>query len=471
MKYLIKIGSLIIVLAIVLMACEKKVDPLPSYTNGSASVLTSNVTTVAAKPADSLTNVITFSWTNPLYANDSTTTKYILEFDSSGRNFAKEQTVSYIGKLNATFTAKDLNTILLALGFAYNTTYNVDIRITSSYGNNNAQLKSNVLTLKMTPYVVPPKVQPPASKALFITGDATAGGWQAGGGVGVPIPAQQFTRLDSVTYQGTFYLNGGKQYLLLPVNGDWSNKYSLQDNSIAGIAAGGNFGYNLPQNFIAPATTGLYQITVDFQAGKFTVVSKAQYGLLYVPGDYQGWTPATAPTLGSPKNDGSFEGYINIPSGGTYQFKLNPKPDWSSSYGDAGGGKISLTGGNLSVPSFGYYRLIANTNTNTWSATKTTWSVIGSFAASGWSTDIPLTYDASSNTWKGTITVAAGDQFKFRANNDWGTNLGETASSLGSLSYGGDNIGDASKNFALTAGTKKITLYLNNSGYYTYAIQ
>lgn len=322
----------------------------------------------------------------------------------------------------------------------------------------------------MTPYVVPPKVMPPSSDSLFIVGNATAGGW----GNPVPVPAQMFTRLDSVTYQGTFYLNGGQQYLLLPVNGNWDHKYAVQDNSITGLSAGGDFGYNAGSdfnaNFPAPATTGMYQITVDFQHGKFSVKSMGQYGLMYVPGDYQGWTPATAPTLGSPKNDGNYDGYVNIPAGGTYQFKLNLTPDWSNSYGDGGGGTLSSSGGNMQVAGAGYYHIMASTVSNTWSATATTWGIIGSFAASGWNNDVNMAYSSSNNSWTASITTVAGDQFKFRANHDWGTNLGESGTT-GSLVYNGDNLGDATKNVAVPAGNHTVTLFLNNSGYYTYLIQ
>ncbi|WP_298412189.1 hypothetical protein, partial [Hydrotalea sp.] len=150
-------------------------------------------------------------------------------------------------------------------------------------------------------------------------------------------------------------------------------------------------------------------------------------------------------------------------SGGTYQFKLTTTPDWSNALGDGGGGTLSSGGGNLTVPAGGYYHIVANTNNHTWSATATTWSVIGSFSASGWSNDINLTYNAGSNTWSGTITAAAGDQFKFRANHDWGLNYGDTGAD-GSLDPGGDNIN-------LTAGTHKIILYLTGAGYYTYTIQ
>ena len=299
-----------------------------------------------------------------------------------------------------------------------------------------------------------------------MVGSATAGGW----GNPVPTPAQQFTRIDSVTYQGTFFLNGGNEYLLLPVNGDWSHKFSVADKTVSGLNAGGTFGADFNDNIPGPAKSGMYTVLVDFQHGTFKVTAVGTYGLMYVPGDYQGWTPATAPTLGSPKNDGSYDGYVNVPSGGTYEFKLNTTPDWSNSYGDGGSGKLGGSN-NMVFPGAGYYHISASTSALTWSATKiTSWSLIGSFAASGWSNDVDLTYDAGNKYWTGTITTAAGDQFKFRANHDWATNLGETAGT-GSLSYGGDNIGDATKNFAVPAGTHKITLFLNNSGYYTYMIQ
>ncbi|MEO6354978.1 MAG: SusE domain-containing protein [Ferruginibacter sp.] len=453
----------------------KKVDDLPYYANGSAVTLTSSASAIAPPTADSNKTAVTFSWSNPKYAADSAATKYIIQIDSSGRNFKKAISKTITGSLSYSYIAKELNAVLLSLGFAYNTAYDVDVRIVSSYANNNEQYQSNVLKLKMTPYVTPPKVVPPVSNALFLVGSATAGGW----GNPVPVPAQQFIRVDSVDYQGTFFLNGGGQYLLLPVNGNWDSKFAVQDNTIAGLSAGGDFGLNAGSdfgaNFPGPAASGMYKITLDFQHGKFTVVPVGTYGQLWVPGDYQGWTPATAPSLGSQKNDGSYDGYVNIPSGGTYEFKLAGTPDWNNAFGDGAAGGTSgtlVSGGsnNLKFAGPGYYRLTASTVANTWSATATTWGLIGSFAASSWNNDVAMTYSASDNKWTGTITTVAGDQFKFRANHDWGINLGETGGT-GSLSYGGDNIGDASKNFAVPAGTHTISLFLNNSGYYTYMLQ
>lgn len=457
-----KIFNLIFIAAssiLLLTACEK-VGSLPMYSAAAGGpVLSSSATAVAAVPADSNKTAIVLNWTRPTYSVDSTNQKFIIQFAPTGTSFASPTAVTILTSLTKSFTAKDINAIALAWGFAYNTAYDVDVRILSSYVNNNERLSSNTLKIKVTPYVVPPKVVPPTSKALFLVGSATAGGW----GNPVPDRAQQFTKLDSVTYQGTFYLNGKSEYLLLPVNGDWSNKYSVANNSLAGLSAGGDFGFNLSSNFPGPATTGMYKITVDFQRGKFTCVKVKDYALLYVPGDYQGWNPATANKLGSPNSDGAFESYINFPAGGTFEFKMTTTPDWSNAFGDGGAGTLSASGGNLKVPAAGYYKVNGNTTNNTWSATATTWGVIGSFAGSGWGSDAAMTYDSGTNTWSTTITLAAGDEFKFRANSDWGLNYGDTGAD-GSLEGGGDNI----KGYP--AGTYKVTLFLGNANYYTYMV-
>jgi hypothetical protein len=105
---------------------------------------------------------------------------------------------------------------------------------------------------------------------LFIVGDATPGGWNNP----VPVPSQQLTQLNSAVFEVTLAMTGGKQYLLLPVNGDWGHKYAVADNTIVGLSGGGDFGYDLGQNFPAPAANGTYKLSVNFAlgtTGKFTV--------------------------------------------------------------------------------------------------------------------------------------------------------------------------------------------------------
>jgi hypothetical protein len=452
---LLSYGIAIFLFSLIVSSCEK-IEQLPNYVPGTATTLNASANTLAPVVADSSKTVLTLNWSNPSYSVDSNTVKYIIQLDSAGRNFSKAEEKVVTGSRTASFTAKEINAIALGFGFAFNKQYNMELRIISSHANNNERLFSNAFALKYTPYVTPPKVLPPTSKQLFLVGSATAGGWNNP----VPVPSQQFTRIDSVTYEGEFYMKGGQQFLCLPVNGDWSNKYSVKDNNATGLNKGGDFGFNLSDNFPGPDKTGIYKLRMDFQAGKFTVTLLQEIGLLYVPGDYQGWTPASAPQLGSPKKDGVHEGYVSVKEGGSYEFKIAAQPDWSGTvFGDGGAGKLSTSGGNLKFPGAGFFRINANTKDETYSITKTTWAIIGSLT--GWSSDISMTL--TNGVWEGTATVGGREEFKFRANSDWGINLGDDGAN-NSLEYGGANI------VLPGAGTYKISLDLTNPGYYTYKV-
>ncbi len=349
MKYLPKlfVGSLLL---LGFISC-KKVGDLPHYNNGKATTLTSSVTSVAPLPQDSSDAALTLSWTYPDYATDSSNTKYTVEIDSAGGDFSRATRRVITGALSTTFTAKELNTILLSYGYYFGVPYDMDVRVVSSYLNNNEQLASNKITIKMTPYAIPPKVAPPASGHLYLVGDASQGGWNNP----VPVPSQEFAKIDSVTYAGVFDLVGGNQYLALPVNGDWSHKYAVADNSIAGISAGGDFGYDLSSNFRAPATSGLYKITFNFQSGKFSVTPFAGVlpSSLYIVGDATqgGWNnPVPVPSQQLTRlNSSEFE--ITVPLNGGKQYLLLPlNGDWGHKFAVADNSIPGLAAGG----DFGY---------------------------------------------------------------------------------------------------------------------
>lgn len=247
-----------------IMACTKMITN-KSFANGSTPVLNASTKAIAPTPADSSNNALMLSWTNPRYATDSATELYTIQIDSSGRNFSKAVSIVVSGALSDSLTAKQINTIALAFGFSYNVAYNLDVRLISSYANNNEQYTSNTITISYTPYVIPPKVQPPSTKQLFLVGNATQGGWANP----VPVPTQVFERVDSVDYAGVFNLIGGAQYLALPLNGDWAHKYATNDANPA--PTGGTFGYDASNNFTGPDTSGWYVIWFNFQAGTVSV--------------------------------------------------------------------------------------------------------------------------------------------------------------------------------------------------------
>lgn len=305
MKYLSRIIVCLTIASTLIMSCKKE-GALPSYATGVAPVLSSSKATIAATPADSSNNIVTISWSDPAYANNSASTKYVLEIDSVGRNFAKAATVTVIGKLSKTFTGKEFNDILLGLGFNFNVAYGIDVRVTSSYANNNDMKVSSILKLTATAYKVPPKVALPTSNRLFIVGGATTFNWTNSSTIDA---AEEFNRVDETTWVGVFYLTAGGEYLVLPVKGDWSHKYSIKNKFLTGVSDGGDFGYDLNDNFPAPASTGWYKVTMDFQKGRFMAEAYTGPSMptdLYMVGD------ATPGSWDNPAV-GSLGGSTNLP--------------------------------------------------------------------------------------------------------------------------------------------------------------
>jgi len=330
-------------LLLVFAACEKQSNTF--YANGTAPVLSGSTTTIAATPADSLSNALVLNWTNPMYATNQSTEKYTIQIDSAGRNFSKAVSLVVTGVLTDTFTAKQINEIALAYGFSYNVAYNMDVRVVSSYTNNNEQLMSNMLTISVTPYVIPPKVQPPPPGQLFLVGDASQGGWSNP----VPLPSQQFEEIDSVHYGGVFNMIGGKAYLLLPKNGDWGHKYAVPDGSVPGLNTGGVFGYDQKDNFPGPTNDGWYSILVDFQQGTFKVTPFTQVlpDSLFIVGDATagGWTnPVPDPGQAFTRiNSSQFT--ITMPLIGGKQYLMLPvNGSWSNKFAVASG-TVPASGG------------------------------------------------------------------------------------------------------------------------------
>lgn len=207
----------------------------------------------------------------------------------------------------------------------------------------------------------------------------------------------------------------------------------------------------------------LYSSTTSIKVTPYLVV--IVYPSLYLPGSYQGWAPDKAKKIVSVKDDKNYEGFVNLPDAST-EFKMTDAPNWNNGiFGDEDpsgtSGKIVSPGNNFKINAAGYYLVKADLESKVWSAVKTSWGLIGSATPGSWDSDTNMNYDAATDTWKLTVTLTAGD-IKFRANDGWDINLGDTkADSL--LEYGGDNI-------TVAAGTYDIELILNIGGNYTYKL-
>ncbi|MBT3243488.1 MAG: RagB/SusD family nutrient uptake outer membrane protein [Bacteroidetes bacterium] len=191
---------------------------------------------------------------------------------------------------------------------------------------------------------------------------------------------------------------------------------------------------------------------------------KSSYPVLYVPGSYStpNWDPANSPTIASVNNDGNYEGYIWI-ADADMQWKYTDGPSWDVNWGDDGDdGTLELNGANLVSPETGYYKLNVNLNDMTHTYLKTEWGIIGDATAGGWDSDQDMTFDPETGIWTAILDLEPGTM-KFRANDDWGYNLGDNGPD-GVLNYDGANIEIPER------GTYTITLTLGSPDY-TYTVE
>jgi len=231
------------------------------------------------------------------------------------------------------------------------------------------------------------------------------------------------------------------------------------------------------------ATTGLftpmYSNVINITISAYTTENPK----LWMPGSFQAasgyggdWTPSTGPQLsasGFGKTD--FEGYAFINSA-TAQFKFTPtSAGFDGDYGDAVGpdgvysGKLIQTGeknAGLPTAKASYYLIKVDTDPGklTYTLTETAWGIVGAATAGGWDNSTAMTYDKEKKVWTITVDLKA-DEMKFRANNSWDINFGDTGGD-GTLEYGSPtNIKVPS------AGNYTVTLDLSKPRAYTYTLK
>ncbi len=327
---------------LVFTACDKA-EKLPFYGEGVVTTLTAASTTVTPIPADSNKYSLVLNWTDPKYAQAPDLYKFVIEIDSTTKNFTRAYTRTVVGKLTDSIVAKDLNAAMLAWGFEFNKAYDLDVRVTASYGNNNELKYSNILKVKATPYKIPPKVALPTTFRLFVVGDGTEHGWSDNGGV--INPTREFTRLDETTWAAIFNYSGSGSYKLWETWGGWSSSFRY----VSGDAYAGTFEKrDADPGWSSPNPGGPHKMTMDFQKGIFSVVKvdNAVPTQLWMTGDATttGWTenPNSNPAQKfTHLSSGLFEITISLVPGKFYKFLSNPG-NWQPQFGGS-----SATGGSL----------------------------------------------------------------------------------------------------------------------------
>jgi hypothetical protein len=270
-----------------LFACEKAENKI-NFIDGTAPVLAASTNAVTLQPGSEANTALRLNWTNPNYSFttgiSSHDVKYTLELDTLGANFgsARKFVTVFSKELSKTYTVTELNGIMgndMRLPLDPRRTFTFQARITSSLGvgSDAVPRTSNIITFTASPFIPPPKVEPPGTAAnsyndgeLWIVGDASPNGWAN------PLQAtyktsHKFTKKSKTLYELTIALPGGGGYKLIQTDGIWDTQYHMT----VGTWAGGQFEKkNADPTFPGPPSAGTYKITVDFQLGEYTVVKQ-----------------------------------------------------------------------------------------------------------------------------------------------------------------------------------------------------
>ncbi|MFM2117556.1 MAG: hypothetical protein RL316_746 [Bacteroidota bacterium] len=457
MRKLFYIGWALVVLV---AACTKVAD-LPFYKPGNSVVLSSNFTSVTSTLADSNRNVISFSWTNPKHGTDSANYKYVLSIDSAGRNFSREVTKTVMGIRNTAITGRELNNILLNYGFALGRTHALDVKVTSSYGNNNEKLESNVLRVTVSPFDDP---------AVLVSQNATISPTLAVSN----DPGNTFTWSRSfIGYTGDItytlqYDSAGKNFAssrdyavgLNRLNVTLTN-FEMNETALNEGVAGGNPGRI---EYRVKAVTALgavsYSNTVNVLINTYVPILR-----FYMPGGYQSatgngnnWDPGTAPELIRDIRPEAMNKlyyiYLYLPANA--EFKVTQGRDWAINYGGTNN-NLAQNGANFSVSTAGVYRISIDRANMKYDIREGRMGFVGGATGAGWNPGASFpTYamgHPEKNLFVGLTNLNSAGGWKLIDFNNWNNgdvtvfnarSYGSTGGSGSTLEINGANMPDVS---------------------------
>ncbi|MFD1294522.1 SusE domain-containing protein [Lutibacter holmesii] len=411
-----------------LVGCEQ--EDYTVLSDDANTVVSLDVSEVVLVPENADQNALTVSWTDPDFGYNAG-----VVYQVTFTNIDQETTVSAGTDLSKAFETTQLNKMLLGIGLAGDTPTPVDVKVTivlSAY----KQIVSNTSTFTATIY----EDKLDLSTEWGVVGSATPNGWD---GPDVPF----FTTSESNVLVAYPTLTDGE--IKFRTNNSWVVNYG--DTGLDGALDSG--GDNIP------VSAGMYKILMNVSTLTYTI-EPFTWGLV---GD------ATENSWDGPDMPLTYDSYSDtwkaIVTLGTGEWKFRLNNDWSVNYGDTGlDGALESGGDNIPVTA-GNYLVIFDANAATYTIEPIDiWGIVGDAAPNGWDgPNARLSLDYSQEDVWYINNIAMGDgEFKFRTNDSWDVNLGDTGLD-GVLEAGGDNI-------PVTAGTYNITLEFSNPDAPTYTI-
>ncbi len=379
--------------------------------------------------------VLTISWTAPDFGY-AAAPSYLLQIDKKGGDFSKAYSTSTGSVLQRVFKGSELNAILLNLGLQPDEVHLLDVRV-SVVLSSATSLVSPIASLSATPYANVLDLSTPWG----VVGDAY-NDW------GATPDGPFYQTAENGVYVAYLTLKNGE--IKFRKDSGWDENYG-DTGANGSLEAGGD---NIK------VTAGTYKITMNLNDLSYKI-EKYSWGIV---GDaYNDWGGSPDGVLNYDPFSDQWRTIITLKDG-EMKFRLNS--DWTVNYGDSGAnGSLDAGGDNIKVTA-GKYLVTMNLNNNTYTLLPVThvWGIVGDAAPNGWDgPDVRLDLDYSQYSadfdtkgiWISRNVVLKAGEIKFRADNAWDFNYGDTGAD-GSLESGGDNI-------KVTAGTYDIVLDFSGS--------
>lgn len=387
---------------------------------------------------------VNVTWNDPIL--DSTLPieiNYVLEAATPNTSFVSPIEVGSVNNTNSiSLTNAQLNAVAIQTGIEVDTAGDVEMRlistITDAASGTVLERITETVTINVTTYLTVLDL----STTWGVVGSA-ANDWGA-------TPDLPFfkTDLDGVLVAYVNLIDGEIKFR---ENNAWDNNYG-SDSSTGGalVSGGGNL----------TVTAGSYKIVMDLNNLTYTIES---FSLGIVGGAYNNWGSTPDFMLEYDPYSDVFRGLVTLIDG-EMKFRLNN--DWGTNWGDDGtDGTLDPGGANI-VVSAGTYFATVNMNdlTYTLEPVQNVWGLVGG-AYNDWgaTADAQFKRDWSkpfNDVWILENVTLIDGEYKFRANNDWGTNYGDSDGD-GILELNGGNLNT-------TAGTYSFVLDFSNPDAPTY---
>lgn len=341
---------------------------------------------------------------------------------SMDESFSSFETIATTTSTNAAVTVGDLLNLAEEMGLEPDTPGTLYFRVRSYLGSGNGDQETFSAAQSLTVRILVVEGGSGIEIASLGVVGSAANDW---GNAGPDLPFYTTNQAGVLVA----YVNLKDGEIKFRENNDWGTNYG--DTGADGTL-------DLNGDNIA-VTAGDYRITVDTNDLSYTI---EQWSIGVVGSAWNDWGNA-----GPDKKffydytSDSFVVGVKLMDG---EMKVRLNNDWGTNYGDTGAdGTLDDGGDNIAVTA-GFYQIRVDFNNGTISAEEASLlGVVGS-GWNDWGSDVTTMPDftftqVNPDYWKAENITLLDGEIKFRINEDWGTNYGDTGAD-GTLDQNGDNI-------------------------------